>query len=402
MDENMNNKGNENENVDSSFGSSEYYKKLYSDFPEDVAEMLIDTHPLMKKEVSEELTHSIKIKSAREKNRRAVSEDLEAETNSAPAEEAEETAAENVSASKDPVEEPEERQDDDVDSLMGDLTNFTKGLVSSAKKHRETLKEAEPAPAEAEEKSEDDITAEKVARMLGGVDLEPVDEDEMDQMEQYEEPEQEERPVKKTRKDDRPIRRKKQRRNIDEKDLELSNIDKQASLNELFREDDDYYDEKHSGNSVARIVIIIVGIVVLAFFIYKVASLSGQVSKLNEQITTYQTMETEYEQLKLDNLSLTEQVEDLQAQLGGGTTDETSGETSTDTTSGETTTTGGSTTASSSSGTRTYTVQAGDTYWGIATKMYGNGAYYDRILDANGLSENDTIREGMTLTIPAA
>ena len=69
MDENMNNKGNENENVDSSFGSSEYYKKLYSDFPEDVAEMLIDTHPLMKKEVSEELTHSIKIKSAREKKR---------------------------------------------------------------------------------------------------------------------------------------------------------------------------------------------------------------------------------------------------------------------------------------------------------------------------------------------
>ncbi len=402
MDENMNNKGNENENVDSSFGSSEYYKKLYSDFPEDVAEMLIDTHPLMKKEVSEELTHSIKIKSAREKNRRAVSEDLEAETNSAPAEEAEETAAENVSASKDPVEEPEERQDDDVDSLMGDLTNFTKGLVSSAKKHRETLKEGEPAPAAAEEKSEDDITAEKVARMLGGVDLEPVDEDEMDQMEQYEEPEQEERPVKKTRKDDRPIRRKKQHRNIDEKDLELSNIDKQASLNELFREDDDYYDEKHSGSSVARIVIIIVGIVVLAFFIYKVASLSGQVSKLNEQITTYQTMETEYEQLKLDNLSLTEQVEDLQAQLGGGTADETSGQTSTDTTSGETTTTGGSTTASSSSGTRTYTVQAGDTYWGIATKMYGNGAYYDRILDANGLSENDTIREGMTLTIPAA
>ena len=87
-----------------------------------------------------------KDKIGREKNRRAVSEDLEAETNSAPAEEAEETAAENVSASKDPVEEPEERQDDDVDSLMGDLTNFTKGLVSSAKKHRETLRRKNPLP----------------------------------------------------------------------------------------------------------------------------------------------------------------------------------------------------------------------------------------------------------------
>ena len=48
MDDNMNNRENENENVESSFGSSEYYKKLYNDFPEDVAEMLIGTHPLMK------------------------------------------------------------------------------------------------------------------------------------------------------------------------------------------------------------------------------------------------------------------------------------------------------------------------------------------------------------------
>lgn len=114
--------------------------------------------------------------------------------------------------------------------------------------------------------------------------------------------------------EERPARKKRKR--IDEKDLELSNIDKQANLNELFREDDDYYDEKHSGNSVVRIVIIAVVIVVFAFLIYKAASLSGQVSKLNEQIETYKTMEQEYEQLKLDNLSLTEQLD----ALGGGQT----------------------------------------------------------------------------------
>lgn len=77
MDDNINKDTFENENDDSSFGSSEYYKKLYDDMPEDVAEMLIGTHPLMKKEVSDELTHSIKIKSAKEKNRRAVSEPIE-------------------------------------------------------------------------------------------------------------------------------------------------------------------------------------------------------------------------------------------------------------------------------------------------------------------------------------
>lgn len=405
MDDNMNNRENENETNESSFGSSEYYKKLYNDFPEDVAEMLIGTHPLMKKEVSEELTHSIKIKSAREKNRRAVSEDMaemheqydQHEQHEQPAADMD---AEPVSASKDPVEEPAEEEE--MDSYVGDITSFTKGLVTPSSKRQRAEAAEEEMPEEP--KSEDDITAEKVARMLGGVDVEPVDDEDM---EQFEEEDYEERPRKKVKKeakrDERPIRRKKPRKNIDEKDLELSNIDKQASLNELFREDDDYYEEKHSGNSVARIVIIIVAIVVLAFFIYKVASLSGQVSKLNEQVETYKTMETEYEQLKLDNLSLTEQVEDLQAQLGGGTADTNDSETTGgSTTTGSTETTGSSTTASSSSGAKTYTVQAGDTYWGIATKMYGNGSYYERILSANGLTENDTIREGMTLTIPAA
>lgn len=407
MDDNMNNRENENENVESSFGSSEYYKKLYNDFPEDVAEMLIGTHPLMKKEVSEELTHSIKIKSAREKNRRAVSENLENEE-----ETAENSAAvndaESVSASKDPVERNEEPEEEaGIDDYVGDITNFTKGLVTPSSKRQR----AESAPAKEEKddapKSEDDITAEKVARMLGGVDVEPVDEDEYDD---FEEPEYEEKPKKKVKKEEKQPRKKKQRRNIEEKDLELSNIDKQASLNELFREDDDYYEEKHSGNSVVRIVIVVAAIVVLAFFIYKVASLSGQVSKLNEQVESYKTMETEYEQLKLDNLSLTEQVENLQAQLGGGTTEGTdTTETTTNNTTtgssstGSSTNTGSSsTTASSNSGARTYTVQAGDTYWGIATKMYGNGSYYEKILSANGLTEKDTIREGMTLTIPAA
>ena len=407
MDDNMNNRENENENVEGSFGSSEYYKKLYNDFPEDVAEMLIGTHPLMKKEVSEELTHSIKIKSAREKNRRAVSESLENEE-----ETAENSAAVNdaepVSASKDPVERNEEPEEEaGIDDYVGDITNFTKGLVTPSSKRQR----AESVPAKEEKddtpKSEDDITAEKVARMLGGVDVEPVDEDEYDD---FEEPEYEQKPKKKVKKEEKQPRKKKQRRNIEEKDLELSNIDKQASLNELFREDDDYYEEKHSGNSVVRIVIVVAAIVVLAFFIYKVASLSGQVSKLNEQVESYKTMETEYEQLKLDNLSLTEQVENLQAQLGGGTTEGTdTTETTTNNTTtgssstGSSTNTGSSsTTASSNSGARTYTVQAGDTYWGIATKMYGNGSYYEKILSANGLTEKDTIREGMTLTIPAA
>lgn len=393
MDDNMNNKGNENESGEAAFGSREYYKNLYGDLPEDVAEMLIGTHPLMKKEVSDELTHSIKIKSAREKNLRAVTEtDDEADNEQKAGFEEEDIA----SASKDPVEDIVEPED--LHDYVGDITNFTKGLVTpSAKKQKSETHHVVEETKYEEPKSEDDITAEQVAKMLGGVDVEPVDQDEFEEFEEVDQ-----RPRKKVRKEDRAEKSSKPKRShrqIDEKALELDNIEKQANLNELFREDDDYYEEKHSGNSVLRIVIIVAAVVVLAFFIYKVASLSGQVTKLNEQVTSYKTMETEYEQLKLDNLSLTEQVENLQAQLGGNAGGDGNTTEPSDTNSSGSAQT---TPANTNSGSKTYTVQAGDTFWGIATKMYGNGSYYDRILTANGLTENDKIREGMTLTIPAA
>lgn len=393
MDDNMNNKGNENESGEAAFGSREYYKNLYGDLPEDVAEMLIGTHPLMKKEVSDELTHSIKIKSAREKNLRAVTETDDEADNEQKAGFEEENIA---SASKDPVEDIVEPED--LHDYVGDITNFTKGLVTpSAKKQKSETHHVVEETKYEEPKSEDDITAEQVAKMLGGVDVEPVDQDEFEEFEEVDQ-----RPRKKVRKEDRAEKSSKPKRShrqIDEKALELDNIEKQANLNELFREDDDYYEEKHSGNSVLRIVIIVAAVVVLAFFIYKVASLSGQVTKLNEQVTSYKTMETEYEQLKLDNLSLTEQVENLQAQLGGNAGGDGNTTEPSDTNSSGSAQT---TPANTNSGSKTYTVQAGDTFWGIATKMYGNGSYYDRILTANGLTENDKIREGMTLTIPAA
>ncbi|MBS7220612.1 MAG: hypothetical protein DBX98_01765 [Clostridiales bacterium] len=119
-------------------------------------------------------------------------------------------------------------------------------------------------------------------------------------------------------------------------------------------------------------------------------------------------METEYEQMKLDNLSLTEQVESLKDQLGGNTSGEgTNGENTENTQNTENNGTtsnnnSGSVQANTNTGSKTYTVQEGDTFWGIATKMYGNGSYYERILKANGLTENDKIKVGMTLTIPAA
>ena len=61
-----------------------------------------------------------------------------------------------------------------------------------------------------------------------------------------------------------------------------------------------------------------------------------------------------------------------------------------------------STTASSttSGSTTEYTVQDGDTAWKIAQKFLGNGAEYQKILDANGLKESDTLKPGSKIKIP--
>lgn len=50
---------------------------------------------------------------------------------------------------------------------------------------------------------------------------------------------------------------------------------------------------------------------------------------------------------------------------------------------------------------QTYTVEGGDTLWGIAERFYGDGNQYQRIADANGIANPDEINAGQVLTIPA-
>lgn len=49
---------------------------------------------------------------------------------------------------------------------------------------------------------------------------------------------------------------------------------------------------------------------------------------------------------------------------------------------------------------QTYTIQRGDTAWGLAKRFYGDGKQFHRIFDANpGLSEKN-FPAGKTITIP--
>jgi LysM repeat protein len=50
---------------------------------------------------------------------------------------------------------------------------------------------------------------------------------------------------------------------------------------------------------------------------------------------------------------------------------------------------------------QTWTVDPGDTLWGIAEKVYGDGNQYQRIATANGIDNPDLISVGQNLIIPA-
>jgi nucleoid-associated protein YgaU len=55
-----------------------------------------------------------------------------------------------------------------------------------------------------------------------------------------------------------------------------------------------------------------------------------------------------------------------------------------------------------SAGDSSYTVQSGDTLYGIAEKTLGDGGQWERIFEANGdkLDDSDDLEVGMALTIP--
>jgi nucleoid-associated protein YgaU len=63
--------------------------------------------------------------------------------------------------------------------------------------------------------------------------------------------------------------------------------------------------------------------------------------------------------------------------------------------------TSGNTSTSTGAG-KEYTVKEGDTMWTIAQSQMSNGADYQKILDANGLKENDYLKPGTKIKIPAA
>ena len=117
----------------------------------------------------------------------------------------------------------------------------------------------------------------------------------------------------------------------------------------------------------------VIAVVLIIFLIFRTVSLSSKLEEVQNQLTQSQDYKQKYEDMQLENMQ-------LQEKLDGKDTKKD--------------------TASTSSGTKEYTVKDGDTMWTIAQSQLGNGAEYQKILDANGLKESDTLAPGTVIKIP--
>ncbi|MFV0315113.1 MAG: LysM peptidoglycan-binding domain-containing protein [Anaerotignum sp.] len=360
----MNSDKNGNLNSNTDLGSrangnndKEYYEDLYSDLPKEVVDVLMQTHPLMNKDTTSTQATRAKRRSEREDveevkeaRMQQVGNEID-EIRRAPQQEGEPTRyvsrserklgmGNNVSATGHKMEEDE--HDDGIQYVS---------VMPPRKKSKmvEEVSQQTMMPSKRKkEKKEDNLFEEFTSHGRG----------------RYEE-------------------------------FDFEEKAKQQHLDNLY---DEYEDEDEYVGGMNKLTMILggIGLVLIVFLIFRCVSLGSQLVDAENQVAAGQELSTKYEAVQLEKMKLEEELATLQS---GGTT----GDATTTDADGEeesVTASSSNTGSSTASGSTEYVVVEGDTAWSIAEKTLGNGAEYQKILDANNLKETDTIDIGRKLTIP--
>lgn len=191
------------------------------------------------------------------------------------------------------------------------------------------------------------------------------------------------------------------------------NIDKYGK--KFFEEDDssdDYEDEPVNKSSSFSRILIIATIVVFAtstvILSINLTSIKSTNAKLEAELSVSNSGQSAEDKLSIESLQA--QNNELQSELNelkgvddedGADNSETSNNSSeNNTTSNSSNNTSSNNNSSNNSTTTEYTVVQGDVLWTISEKVYGNGAYYTKIVEANNLDENAILAPGKKLKIP--
>ena len=169
-----------------------------------------------------------------------------------------------------------------------------------------------------------------------------------------------------------------------------------ADLNEFFeapRRNNVLRSEKKE--KLDKGIIAVCGVVALIIVVLFVRNLmlSAKVEEAEQKVVDYTQLQEDNEELKMEIVSLQEKLTENGISLVDEPQSETEGTTGTE----------GSENTEGSTGDEqydTYTVVAGDTLSDISNKVYGNYSGYKKILEANGLAENTNLQIGQVLKIP--
>lgn len=175
-------------------------------------------------------------------------------------------------------------------------------------------------------------------------------------------------------------------------DIDFEMREKQEHLDNLY--DENGYDEEEDyrgTTSKLPYILGIIGLLLIIFLIFRTVSLGSQLQDAKNQITQNESYKEKYEEIQLEKMQLEEQLE-------GKTTGEPAKDGKEPVKDGKTGSEKKDTASSGATG--EYTIVAGDTLWKIAEKTLGNGAEYQKILDANGMKESDNLKIGAKLKIP--
>jgi len=178
----------------------------------------------------------------------------------------------------------------------------------------------------------------------------------------------------------------------------------------VYSQDQSFLGELLSRFDIENLPLIKIGAGVLAVIIIftmvslviKINTVNARLAEKIDELAKVDDRSAEYEQIRIENDGLKQEVTDLQLEVDElkSQLDENRPESSTSVPSENNPPPASSANTLPSDGEAgTYTVQPGDTLSKIANQFYGNSAEYQRIMDANGLT-NTNILVGQTLRIP--
>lgn len=155
--------------------------------------------------------------------------------------------------------------------------------------------------------------------------------------------------------------------------------------------------QKNSKNNTVKIIfasMMIVFLVILSGFAYKLNSLNSKLKEAEEKLTADKTS---YEE-KINNLN--SQITALTQENTQNNAENKNNENIQNNNENNNSENNSENNQESDSIPTEYTVQKGDSIWKISKKVYGDGKLYVNILDANNLPENTNLQEGQKLVIP--